>query len=91
MSGILSLLCFSKGKRLELGFKMRVVWSERGLGPGLGVGVTMASHVGYCLEGRERSNSGDGRSAPPSPKPRMFTGGPAGLHWARENSVVKPL
>lgn len=53
MSAILSLLCFPKGKVLELGFKMRVVWSERGSGLGTGMGVTMGQHGGCCLEGRE--------------------------------------
>lgn len=46
MPGVLSLLCFSKGKRLELGFKMRVVWSERDLGLGVGMGVTMGQPCG---------------------------------------------
>lgn len=53
MPGILSLLCFPKGKVLELGFKMRVVWSEKGSGLGPGMGVTMGQHGGCCLEGRE--------------------------------------
>lgn len=52
MPGILSLLCFSKGKRLELGFKMRVVWSERDLG--LGMGVTMGQPCGLLSRQQRR-------------------------------------
>lgn len=54
MSGILSLLCFSKGKTLELGFKMRVVWSERGLGLGVGMGVTVGHLCWLLSRGQNR-------------------------------------
>lgn len=89
MSGILSLQCFSKGKTLELRFKIRVVWSERGLGLGLGMGVTVG-HLCWLLSREQRNNPGDGYIPHPQ-KARVFTGGPAVLPWAHENSVVKPL